>query len=624
MRPVFYERKLRPYNKFNGRFLWRLLLLVLAVVVGNAIWKFGEKQVARYQSVKQTAAAEALLAKGEKTEATLRLRAALGHDARNIQANRLTARLMDEQGDPRAVEYYRFVVLDDGVLPGELADINFSDGSASDFFGGGGDVVLSGDRFHGTGDGLEIAPHATEGDAEALARAGVKYGNLRVAREMAITVGQKWNRPEFPFLINAAIYERNGDALAAEEEFRSAVAQRETPETLNALADFLLARKDNISARTAEAATVLARVAAVDQGEQGRKALRKILTLDLADPDRVPGLIEKYRALATGDQEALLFADDTELKFFPGNKARVVEGVATRSARLPVAARVAAGRWLLTRNEPARTAGLLPLKDAISDAAAFEVAVEALFALKQWNAAETALRSPANPLPPHQTGALLAAAASMQGKPDAAEQWDEVLQKYSGNPELVIHILEKAAANGQWEIVYGKLPSVLGDPAWSLKAYRKLLATARAQGDSEALLKIQSLAMGSRILAGDPEVRDSIAFDRLMAGMEVSGDELADRVSAFPENPSIRTTRALGLMLGGSKVRALYEIEESAGGVDPAKLAPPARAVFAAVLAANGRNSEAEKIADTIPEESLMPGEAEFLRKHLDAAAGAD
>jgi hypothetical protein len=29
-------------------------------------------------------------------------------------------------------------------------------------------------------------------------------------------------------------------------------------------------------------------------------------------------------------------------------------------------------------------------------------------------------------------------------------------------------------------------------------------------------------------------------------------------------------------------------------------------------------------IADTIPEESLMPGEAEFLRKHLDAAAGAD
>jgi len=61
MRPVFYERKFRPYHKFNGRFLWRLLLLILAVVVGNAVWKFGEKQVSHFQSVKQTAEAEALL-----------------------------------------------------------------------------------------------------------------------------------------------------------------------------------------------------------------------------------------------------------------------------------------------------------------------------------------------------------------------------------------------------------------------------------------------------------------------------------------------------------------------------------------------------------------------------------
>ena len=63
------------------------------------------------------AEAEALIRGGQKGEALFKLRAALGNDPRNVQANRLTAQLLDAQGDPRALEYYRFVVLEDEVLP---------------------------------------------------------------------------------------------------------------------------------------------------------------------------------------------------------------------------------------------------------------------------------------------------------------------------------------------------------------------------------------------------------------------------------------------------------------------------------------------------------------------------
>jgi hypothetical protein len=71
-------------------------------------------------------------------------------------------------------------------------------------------------------------------------------------------------------------------------------------------------------------------------------------------------------------------------------------------------------------------------------------------------------------------------------------------------------------------------------------------------------------------------------------------------------------------------MRALYELEEVQPRIDVEKLAPAQQAVFAAVLSASGRVSEAEKIAGAIPEWALMPQEREFLGRHLNPAAKAD
>lgn len=624
MRPVFYERKFRPYHKFNGRIFWRLLLLILAVFVGNAVWKFGEKQVSHFQSVRQTAEAEALLRGGQKGEALLKLRAALGNDARNVQANRLTAQLLDAQGDPRALEYYRFVVLDDEVLPGELADINFSGGSRSDFFGGGGDVVVSGDRFHGTAKLVALSNHATQQDAEAFARAAVAYGNPRIAREVAMAAGQKWNRPEFPHLVNASIHIRKGDSAAAEEEFRNAVAQRETAETLKSLAEFLLAQRGGQAVRATEASVLLERVASVDRGGEGLGALRKIFSQRLAEPGRIPALLSKYRALAANDPQELLFADGIELEYFPANRGRILDGVVSRALAVPPALRVVAVRWLLSKNDAVRAEQALPVRDAAGDKNAFETAVEVLFALKKWGEADGALRAPSNPLEPHRTAALLASAASLQGDKQSAARWMAALDRNKGDSAKTLFLLQKAGAAGQWDVVYDRFPSLLNEPAWALQSFEKLVETARARGDSKALLELHSLALNSRMLGGDPAVRDRVAFDRLIAGKEVPEVELEERSEAFRENSSMRVTRALGLLAEGSRMRALYELEEVQPRIDAEKLAPAQQAVFAAVLSAGGRVSEAEKIAGAIPEGSLMPQEREFLGRHLNPAAKAD
>jgi Tfp pilus assembly protein PilF len=514
--------------------------------------------------------------------------------------------------------------LDDEVLPGELADINFSGDATSDFFGGGGDVVVSGDRFHGTAKLVRFSKHATQSDAESLAWAAVAYGNPRIAREVALGAEQKWNRPEFPHLVNAAILVRDGDVVAAEEEFRNAVAQRETAETLNALADFLLGQKENQAVRATEATVLLERVASVDRGESGRAALKRIFVQRLAEPGRIPALLSKFRSLAGNDPQELLFADAIELDCFPANRGRVLDGVVARALNAPPAERIVAVRWLLSKNDAARAAQALPVRDAVGNADAFETAVETLFALEKWDGAVGALRAPSNPLEPHRTAALLASAASLQGDKQSRERWIAVLDQNKGDPGKTLFLLQKAGAAGQWDVVYERFPSLLNEPAWALQSFSLLADTARGNGDAEALLELHALALNSRMLGGDPAVRDRAAFDRLIAGQEVPEDELEERSEAFRENSSMRVTRALGLLAEGSRMRALYELEEVQPRIDVEKLAPAQQAVFAAVLSASGRVSEAEKIAGAIPEWALMPQEREFLGRHLNPAAKAD
>lgn len=623
MQPAFYQRRLRPYNGFKGKIIGRLLMLIVAVLIGNAAWKFGEKQVARYQAIQQTADAENLLKAGQKSEALLKLRSALGIDASNVQANRLTARLLDEKGDPRAIEFYRFVVFDDSVLPGELAEIGYSSGG-SDFFSEAADFMASGDRFLGNDNGINLSPQATFEDAEALARGAVRYGSPRLAREVAISMAKKWKKPEFPHLINASIHEKSGDFLAAEEEFRNAVSKSETPETLLSFAAFLLDSQDYSSQKASEASNLLERVVSIGSGPDAISALKQILSMRLARPERLPGLVAKYRELSSGNEAELQFADEIELGLYPDKKEKIFENIIARSAGASLPDRTSMALWFLNQKDPARAARVLPLEAAVADRTAFSTAIETLQSLKDWRGAEAALRSTSNPLEPHQSGALLAAGFSRSGDPRASAIWNDLLMKNEGQPEVVLELLEKAAQVGQWNLVLERLPSRFNDPALAVRTYEEILPVVRATGNPEDLINFHTLALKSRMLGGDPVLRNRAAFDRLMVGAAVSADELEERAKNFPDNPSMRTTRALSLFLNGSKSRALYEIEELEPAIDPTKLNPQERAVIAAILSENARVSEASKIASSIPNGSLTPQESDFLRKHLKTTADLD
>ena len=85
----------------------------------------------------------------------------------------------------------------------------------------------------------------------------------------------------------------------------------------------------------------------------------------------------------------------------------------------------------------------------------------------------------------------------------------------------------------------------------------------------------------------------------------------------FSETDSIRMTRSLWLLTGGSPVRALYELEDVEPAIDLGRLAPHEQVAFAAVLAANGRREEAARMAADIPRKKLTREEEAFLEKAL-------
>jgi hypothetical protein len=158
---------------------------------------------------------------------------------------------------------------------------------------------------------------------------------------------------------------------------------------------------------------------------------------------------------------------------------------------------------------------------------------------------------------------------------------------------------------------------MLNEPLWAEKTLASSLQSAREFGDSQTLLKIHAAALNTRLLGGNANVRSAAAFDQLMAGMDVPDDRLPKRSEGHIQTPSIRITRALWLLTGGSPRRSLFELEDAEPAIEPPLLAPQEQAAFAAVLAANGRREEAMEIAKAIPRKKLTPQEQAFLDKAL-------
>lgn len=605
MRPSFYQRRLRPNFGINWYWFSRLTIALLAILLASICWDYAKYAVSLYRVTRLQKEAEVFLANNQDEEALMSVQKALFLIPEHIESCRLMAHLLDEKGDSRALEYYRFVALQGAILPSEI-QLGDASSDAGAFFDGGGDVVRSGDKFLGAKEEVVLSPNATREDAMNLALAAVKYGRLIVAWDVANLLSVKWRDSVFPHLVKASISGKMGDFAAQELELRAALSKAENLETLMAFYQFLLTQEPPKPERSAELVRLIDRITQRDPSRKSLELCVNTINSHLLDKDHALSLLQIIRQHPASNPLSLLFADKFQLALQPASRLQILQDLVKRSLALSPTERIPAVDWLLDIQEPTLAQTALPLQDAFASPRTFEMWVEVAIALKQWSVIAKALADPSNPLPNYRTQALEATIAGIKGNPaNSRKLWSEVLAKNRDRPEVFLELLISLIRVGEWKLLYVEMPLLLNDPAWARKAVETLIPVARQYRDSSLMLDFYGHVMKSQIIATEDMIKDQASYTRLILGEAVPLEELELRAKKNSENAAFRITHALGLLKAGAKVKALYGLKDVEPPLHVDNLLPYQQSIYAAVLAANGQVNDSQSIKKAIPPDSL-------------------
>ena len=109
MRPVFYERKLRPNYGISRKVLWRILQIALAAYVIYQISGCVQRGIAGREANRLVRLAGEDLARNDLDSARANLKVALALSPDHFDGARAAADLADREGDARALEYHSIV-----------------------------------------------------------------------------------------------------------------------------------------------------------------------------------------------------------------------------------------------------------------------------------------------------------------------------------------------------------------------------------------------------------------------------------------------------------------------------------------------------------------------------------
>lgn len=271
------------------------------------------------------------------------------------------------------------------------------------------------------------------------------------------------------------------------------------------------------------------------------------------------------------------------------------------------------GVWLNIHGASSMTLAAIPADVAKSNRGLFRVYLDALMAMKKWAEVDAAVSERGVPIEASMMELLRATAATELGnKDDAIVHWRSAQAAAVGSPEQAQYVASYARRFGrdvQAESIYRSL--TMGNPTIAEEAYRKLLEMASANGTS-AIRKI----LGEMLVRWpkNTAVQNDYAYFSILLNEDVeqNRDLAIQLVNQFPSYLSHRSTLALAF-LRLNKPDSALDIYK---GLDVKwELAPTRfRAVYVAVLLANGKKEEALNMMTGIRLDSLQPEEQQLIK----------
>ncbi len=313
---------------------------------------------------------------------------------------------------------------------------------------------------------------------------------------------------------------------------------------------------------------------------------------------------------------------------------------------------LALATWLSGKTEFQKTLETIPLEKALLSRELFLQYVDALGGLGRWSEIKQLLESERYPLDPVVQLMYLARCNAQLGEKTAAENnWQRALESAGGDVGKLISLGEYAEKNGIVDVAQSAFSAAATEAPKLRAAQQGRLRIAQRGGDTKKIHAI--LADMLKIWSNDAAVQNDEAYTRLLLldsnsrndEARMTNDEkenaehptpnaeprtsaektlnsqpltineleqlAANLVAKNPRSMPHRTLLALARLKQhrATEALAVYENITVARGA----LTPPALAVHAAVLAANGHTEEARAEAAQIKPEQLLAEEKALL-----------
>ncbi|MSU56717.1 MAG: hypothetical protein EXS35_00795 [Pedosphaera sp.] len=352
---------------------------------------------------------------------------------------------------------------------------------------------------------------------------------------------------------------------------------------------------------------------ATDKSAMGLEALSFLAQRREVTSEQRQRLIALLRAHPAKTTAHELLALGLQLLVTPEQRGVLLDDAAAQFKASDAETRLAFAVWLNQNSECNRTLELLPLAEALKRKDFFLSHADALAALGQWDALKKIFETKQTPLEqPYAEAFRARCEKELRNGALADLHWRQAVRTAERNPEQLMWLASYAEKCAEFDTAKRALRSLIACVENPRPAFQLLERVTERAGPTAELRDLLG-EMANR-WPDDAAYQNDFAYLNalLNTGVAAAAETAGKLVGPRPENLAHRTTLALAHYRQGDYPGAL----KAYGGRDfnwPGALANQ-RAVYAAVLAANDRASEARELARNIPREQLRAEELELIQ----------
>lgn len=349
-----------------------------------------------------------------------------------------------------------------------------------------------------------------------------------------------------------------------------------------------------------------------DRGKPGLEALTFLANQRDHSPEKIALIVERLRSHPLASENHQLLAIELELAAHPDEREKVLDEALERYRAAPPAAQRTFGVWLNSKKEYERTLKIIPVEEAMKRKDFLLVTLDAMAQQKRWTEIQEILQGKGVPLDEIYAELFLARSAMELGQTTSADlHWRRAHVAAAPSVDNMWFLANYAEKIGQTDHAEKAFRSLTSNSATARPAYEGLLRMAEKRHDTVAIYDL--LTEMSKRWPKDNSVRNDYVYfgllrrDRLDEGLKAAR-QLVDET---PGSLAHRTTLALAHLRLNDPTAALAVYRNL--NIPWDKSSSSYRAVYAAVLGANGREDEARTHAGAVKLESLRPEERELI-----------